>query len=160
MELRLRPLRHEELPDHIERARAQYAEDIERNGGLTRQEARAKAERDMEGLFPAGRPIEGQRLRVVEDAASGESIGRIHYAERPPGSRKAWLYDIEIAEHARGRGLGRAAMLLFEEELRRSGFTHVSLNVFGGNEPARSLYRSLGYREHAVEMAKELGDRR
>jgi ribosomal protein S18 acetylase RimI-like enzyme len=28
------------------------------------------------------------------------------------------------------------------------------LNVFGGNEPARGLYRSLGYREDAVSMSK------
>lgn len=155
-EVRLRPLRDEELPAHIERMRAEYAEDIERNGGLSRPEARAKAERDVAGLFTGGRPIAGQELRIVEDAGSGDVVGRIHYAERPAGSRRAWLYDIAIEEHTRGRGLGRAAMELFEEELRREGFTRVSLNVFGGNERARALYRSLDYREVAVEMSKDL----
>jgi ribosomal protein S18 acetylase RimI-like enzyme len=155
-EVRLRPLRDEELPAYIERTRAEYAEDIERNAGLSRKEARAKAERDTAGLFPGGRPAAGQQLRVVEDAGSGETLGRIHFSERPPGSRTAWLWDIAIEEHARGRGLGRAAMKLFEEELRRGGFTRVSLNVFGGNERARALYRSLGYREVAVEMSKDI----
>jgi ribosomal protein S18 acetylase RimI-like enzyme len=30
----------------------------------------------------------------------------------------------------------------------------VALNVFGGNEAARGLYRSLGYTEDAVSMSK------
>jgi hypothetical protein len=30
------------------------------------------------------------------------------------------------------------------------------LNVFGGNEVARGLYRSLGYSENAVIMSKSL----
>jgi ribosomal protein S18 acetylase RimI-like enzyme len=41
-----------------------------------------------------------------------------------------------------------------EHEARRRGLTHVALNVFGGNEPARGLYRSLGYAEDAVSMSK------
>jgi len=32
----------------------------------------------------------------------------------------------------------------------------VALNVFGGNEVARNLYRSLGYEENAVSMSKKL----
>ncbi len=155
-EIRLRPMRDDELPAHVERSRAEYAEGIERNGGFSRDEATAKAARDVEALFPEGRPAPGQFLRVIESVESGLPVGRIHYAERPPGSRRAWLYDIALDEHMRGRGLGRQAMLLFEEELRAQGFTAVALNVFGGNERARSLYRSLGYREIAVEMAKEL----
>jgi Acetyltransferase (GNAT) family. len=47
-------------------------------------------------------------------------------------------------------------MLLIEEEARRRGFTEIRLNVFGGNEIARSLYRSLGYAEFAVAMRKRL----
>ena len=47
-------------------------------------------------------------------------------------------------------------MLLLEDEARSLGLTRISLNVFGGNEVARSLYRSLGYAEKAVAMSKEL----
>jgi ribosomal protein S18 acetylase RimI-like enzyme len=155
-EVRLRRMRDDELPAHIERARAEYAEDVERNGGLPRAEALAKAERDIGGLFPDGRPAEGQQLRVVEEDPSGTAVGRVHYAERPPGSRTAWLYDIAIDESRRGQGLGRRAMELFEEEVRRDGFTRIELNVWGGNERARSLYRSLGYADLAVHMGKDL----
>ena len=47
-------------------------------------------------------------------------------------------------------------MLHAEEEARRRGLRHVGLMVFGGNEVARNLYRSLGYAENAVVMSKPL----
>jgi ribosomal protein S18 acetylase RimI-like enzyme len=151
-------MRDDELADHIARSRASYAADIERNGGMTAREAEEKAARDFESLFPDGRPIEGQYLLVVEEARSGAALGALHYAERPLGSKRAWLYEIWIDEASRGRGFGRQAMLLLEEEVRRRGFTRIELNVFGGNERARRLYRSLGYREIAVEMGKHLDE--
>ena len=47
-------------------------------------------------------------------------------------------------------------MLLAEAEARRRGFDRIGLNVFGGNEVARNLYRSLGYTENAIVMSKTL----
>jgi ribosomal protein S18 acetylase RimI-like enzyme len=47
-------------------------------------------------------------------------------------------------------------MLLAEDEARRRGLTRIELNVFGGNEVARNLYRSLGYVETSAQMAKDL----
>jgi ribosomal protein S18 acetylase RimI-like enzyme len=64
------------------------------------------------------------------------------------------VYSIEIYEPFRGRGYGRQAMLLAEDEVREKGLSHIALNVFGGNEVARSLYLSLGYVETAVFMRK------
>ena len=49
-----------------------------------------------------------------------------------------------------------AKQLLFEEEARRRGRSQANLTVLGGNEVARSLYRSLGYVERAVFMSKDL----
>jgi RimJ/RimL family protein N-acetyltransferase len=47
-------------------------------------------------------------------------------------------------------------MLAFEALARELGADRVTLNVFGGNEVARSLYRSLGYVEESVHMRKRL----
>jgi len=47
-------------------------------------------------------------------------------------------------------------MLLAEAEAHRRGFRRIGLNVFGGNEIARNLYRSLGYTETAIHMRKNL----
>ena len=47
-------------------------------------------------------------------------------------------------------------MTFAEDEARRLGLGFVALNVFGGNDPARGLYRSLGYAEEAVYMTKKV----
>ena len=47
-------------------------------------------------------------------------------------------------------------MTALEEELRALGHTTVALNVWGGNEVARGLYRSLGWAEESVHMRKRL----
>jgi ribosomal protein S18 acetylase RimI-like enzyme len=72
------------------------------------------------------------------------------------GEKTLYVYSVEIAPEYRGRGLGREAMRLFEEEARRRGLSRTNLTVLGGNEVARSLYRSLGYVERAVFMSKDL----
>jgi len=68
------------------------------------------------------------------------------------------VYDIEIDPEHRGRGLGRDTMLLAEEEARLRGRRRIKLNVFARNTVARALYRSLGFEEMAVQMAKEVGE--
>jgi ribosomal protein S18 acetylase RimI-like enzyme len=47
-------------------------------------------------------------------------------------------------------------MQFAEEEAKRRGLSKIELNVFGGNDVARGLYRSLGYHETAVYMVKQL----
>jgi GNAT superfamily N-acetyltransferase len=152
MHVRLRELRDDEFPAWLEAARSFYVSDLERHAGLPRHEAEEKADRDYGMLFPDGKPTDGQHLFVIEDSR-GESIGRLFFAERSTG---IWLYEVEIEEGVRGRGLGREAMLAFEQRARELGAEKVTLNVFGGNEVARSLYRSLGYAEESVHMGKRL----
>ena len=155
---RLRPVRDDELPDFIRQAREGYADQIERYAYAPREEAREKAERDIAELLPDGRVPEGHFAYVVEDESTGEPVGRLWFAERSRGAETvAWIYEISVDEHPRGRGFGREAMLRLEEEVRRRGLREIALNVFGGNDPARSLYRSLGYRDVSVWMSKELG---
>jgi ribosomal protein S18 acetylase RimI-like enzyme len=90
---------------------------------------------------------------VIE--AGGERVGELWLAEREEQLlRVLWVYQLRVGERYRGRGFARAAMEFAEQEAGRRGLSHVALNVFGGNEPARGLYRSLGYREDAVSMSK------
>ena len=152
MRVRLRELREDELPEWLAVALRFYVDDLERHAGMSSAEAEEKAQRDHEALFPSGKPIEGQHLFAIEDER-GEAIGRLFFTMRPGG---VWLYEIELEERFRGRGLGREAMLAFEERARELGAAKVTLNVFGGNEIARSLYRSLGYVEESVRMGKRL----
>jgi ribosomal protein S18 acetylase RimI-like enzyme len=155
MSARLRPMREDEFAAFFDRSRAGYVRDLTENGGMSPDVARRKGEADFEQLFPDGFRS-GVELRVVEDG-SGTVVGRVVWSAREQhGSAYAFLYDIEIDEEHRGRGLGREAMQLLEAEVRERGFDRLQLNVFGGNERARSLYRSLGFEELSVQMGKEL----
>jgi ribosomal protein S18 acetylase RimI-like enzyme len=156
--LRLRPLRDDELPAYIEHARAAYERDLVDQAGMTPAGAERKTATDWSRLFPDGSVPPGNELYAIEDEDSGQRVGDLWFAERENdgGERTLYVYSIEVASEFRGRGYGREAMLLFEQEARRRGLSQASLMVLGGNEVARSLYRSLGYAERAIFMWKDL----
>ena len=157
MSVRLRPLREDEWSAFREDSKREYAADMVENGGFTRGAAERKAERDFASLLPDGLATEEQFIFAIEDSGTGEKVGRLWFARRATDAGEvAFLFDIHLDEGARGKGLGRSAMLALEEEARARGLERISLNVFGGNAVARGLYASLGYRETAVWMAKEL----
>ncbi|HET7141329.1 MAG TPA: GNAT family N-acetyltransferase [Candidatus Limnocylindria bacterium] len=151
----LRPMRPDEYPSFVAHSKQEYARGIATQGGETEEFARAKSEADHAAILPQGLDTPGHWISVIE--AGGEQVGILWLAERPHGREKeCWIYDIEIDEAHRGRGFGRAAMELAEAEARSHGLSRIALNVFGGNEVARNLYRSVGYVETSVQMAKDL----
>jgi RimJ/RimL family protein N-acetyltransferase len=158
MSARLRPLRDDEFDTYVAHGRANYARDLIENGGAPPDVAETKAKADWERLLPDRLASPGQFIFAVEDAETGERVGDLWLAERDTEfeGTVAFVYSIEIFERFRGHGFGKQAMLLLEDEARSRGLPRVSLNVFGGNEVARSLYRSLGYTENAVWMGKTL----
>jgi RimJ/RimL family protein N-acetyltransferase len=158
VDVRLRPLRDDEFDAYIEHGKVWYARDLTVNGGAPPEQAKKKAEEDWEMLLPERLDSPGHHVFAVEEVATGERVGDCWLAERDTQfeGKVAFVYSIEIDERFRGRGFGKQAMLLLEDEARALGLTRISLNVFGGNEVARSLYRSLGYAEAAVSMSKDL----
>jgi len=155
-DLSLRPLRPDEYQAWREEEIADYARDIAENGDTPPVAALRKAHEDMERILLGGLATPGHAIYVLEQ--SGSAVGRLWLAERLMDDRRAlFIYDIHFDPAWRGRGLGRAAMLLAEEEARARGIGRIELNVFGGNTVARRLYLSLGYVERAVLMAKDLG---
>ena len=160
MAIRLRPLREDELPDFIHRGSEDYARQMVDFAGLTPEQAKKKSDNDWANLMPNGRVPKGHHLFAIEDDESAERVGDLWFAERTSDfdSTVAFVYSIEIYERFRGRGYGKEAMLLLEDEVRKLGLDHVALNVFGGNDVARSLYRSIGYAETAVWMRKAINE--
>jgi ribosomal protein S18 acetylase RimI-like enzyme len=156
--LDLGPLRDDEFDAWVEHGKAEYARDMIVNAGAPPDQAREKAESDWQTLLPQRVETFDQFIYAVEDE-SGERVGSVWFARRETQFEGwvAFVYAIEIDEQSRGRGFGREAMLLLEDEARARALDRISLNVFGGNEVARNLYRSLGYAESAVWMAKQLG---
>ena len=157
MSVLLRPLREDEYEAFYADGVERYALDLEQNGGFSRDHARAKSEADHASTLTLGLETPDQFVRAVEDGA-GRRVGVVWWAIRTSqvGVRRAYLYAIAIDEAEQGHGLGRAAMLALEDEVRAHELDRIELNVFGGNEVARGLYRSLGYVESAVYMGKDL----
>jgi GNAT superfamily N-acetyltransferase len=135
--------------------RHRYAEDMVQEADLPPERAKSKAIDDIERLFPGGEPSTEQLVFVIE--ADGDPVGDLWLAERDDSFQRClFVFDIRLDESARGKGYGKAAMAYAEAEARRRGHDRVALNVFGKNEVARNLYRSLGYEENAVSMSKRL----
>ncbi|MEO3975235.1 GNAT family N-acetyltransferase [Streptomyces sp. CAU 1734] len=124
--------------------------------GLPPDEARAKAEADRDAGLPAGLATPGVRLDVLE--WRGSPVGLLYLGAREirPGEPGAWVYDIEVAPDARGRGHGRTLLLHAERAAAEAGQDRIGLHVFAGNTPALRLYESLGYRTTGVNFAKPL----
>ena len=150
-EVTLRPLREDEYAEWEVAHRSQYARGLVEHAGLSREQAEAKVARDITAALPEGLATADVHVWVIE--AEGRSVGTIFFGLR---GAESWLYEITIDEDERGRGYGRAAMLALEDEARALGYDQLALNVWGGNEVARGLYRSLGYAEQSVHMRKLL----
>jgi ribosomal protein S18 acetylase RimI-like enzyme len=133
-----------------------YVDEIVASGSMSREAAEEKGRRDDAEILPQGLATPGQLIFRVE--VDEQPVGWLWLALRNPRAEAGvgFIYDISIDEALRGRGYGRAAMTLAEEEARRNGLHALALNVFGQNAIARGLYSSLGYRETSVQMRKEL----
>ena len=154
----LRPLNPGEIAEYAARVRTMYAAELREHLFLDDAAATARADRSANAAFPDGAVAPGHWIYAVEDG-EGTPVGRLWLGEPFDGDAESlWVYDIEIAPEHRGRGLGRDAMLLAEEQARMHGRRRIKLNVFARNGIARALYRSLGFEEMAVQMSKEVED--
>lgn len=149
--IELRPLREDEYEAWDAGHRAEYERGLVEHVGMPREQAEAKVERDVAHVLPDGFATANARIWAVED--DGRIVGTVFVGLRDGG---AWLYDITVTEGDRGKGYGRAAMTALEDELRALGHDRIGLNVWGGNDVARGLYRSLGWAEESVHMRKKL----
>jgi ribosomal protein S18 acetylase RimI-like enzyme len=154
--VRLRHLNAEEYARWSAATLDAYVGEIVASGGMSREAAEEKGRRDDAELLPEGLATPDQLVFRVE--VDGQPVGWLWLALRNPRAEAGvgFIYDITIDEALRGRGYGRAAMQLAEEEARRNGLHALALNVFRQNAIARALYSSLGYRETSVQMRKEL----
>ncbi|MEI7031961.1 GNAT family N-acetyltransferase [Streptomyces pratensis] len=132
-----------------------YAQDwIDR--GVPPEQARHKSETDHAALLPDGPATGGTSFRLLEH--EGDVVGHVWVAQRelPPGGPAGFVFDVEVSEPHRGRGHGRALMLLAENVTRGWGADRIGLHVFASNTPALRLYESLGYATTRYHLAKAL----
>ncbi|MFF5568834.1 GNAT family N-acetyltransferase [Streptomyces sp. NPDC012623] len=114
--------------------------------GTPPEAARAKSERSHRENLPDGLDTPGVTFSVL--AHEGGAVGHVWVSRREvgPGRWESYVYDVAVTEEMRGRGFGRALMLLAERVAHASGSDLLSLHVFTDNTPAVRLYESLRYR--------------
>ncbi|MDH6126976.1 GNAT family N-acetyltransferase [Kitasatospora sp. GP82] len=156
--LSARPIGEVEYPDWLAAAKAGYLHDLCASG-LTEQQARAKSDTDHQHLLPQGHATRDVALRRLYDA-EGTPLGTLwvalHQSALPDGAPLAWVMTVEVEPGQRGRGYGRALMLLAERECLAAGVRDIGLNVFSSNTVATGLYDSLGYRVTKRVLGKSL----
>ncbi|MEV7899569.1 GNAT family N-acetyltransferase [Streptomyces cyaneofuscatus] len=150
-----RPMSEQEYAEWLREAVRSYAQEWT-DRGVPPEQARLKSEADHAGNLPEGLATEGVRFRVL--VHGGAVVGHVWLAlrELEPGRTAGFVFDIEVREEHRGRGFGRALMLLAEDETRSWGQDRLGLHVFAANTPALRLYESLGYATTRYNLAKAL----
>jgi hypothetical protein len=141
--VRLRPITAEEFPAFVAVSKAGYAEGIEVHGGQTHEAAQQKAEADFPAVLPLG----------LEKPATSSSWSR-PTASRSAGSR--WRSGNWAGGGSSTCTTSRSIRSSRGAGARILGIDRIELNVFGGNEVARGLYRSMGYVETSAQMRKDL----
>ena len=155
VDVRLRPMDVDAVARFLERSRAGFVGELVA-AGSTEEAAEATARRQQTAAFPGGRPAPEHLLFDI--AVDTQVAGHLWIGPSPEGGAQDWwIWDLEVDESHRSHGVGRAVMGLAEDEARARGADSLGLSVFAGNEVARRLYRSVGYREVAVRMRKDLG---
>ena len=85
--------------------------------------------------------------------ADDEPLGHAHLALTDPPE----LQDVEVRAEYRRRGIASALTTSAEEAALARGFGRLTLHVSLGNDPAKALYRGLGYGDAGVPPRRVLG---
>jgi GNAT superfamily N-acetyltransferase len=148
-----RPMTEAEFAGWRAKVADEYATEIADSGSARPEEAARASAAQFDQLLPAGLDTENHTFLCLE--AGGEVVATnwiCHH--RWPGV--SWVYGVEVGESHRGKGYGRAAMLIGEQATRRAGDTHLALNVFGHNTVAISMYEAMGYRAYDQGRSADL----
>jgi ribosomal protein S18 acetylase RimI-like enzyme len=148
----------DEIQIWSERSVRSHAEEVACATGESFDEVHLRAQRRFSELLPSGPNTDRTWLLMILDD-SGEDVGALWIGPHPDRADGAYIYDIEIHEGHRGRGIGRAAMVTAEALARDAGCAEIGLTVDAHNATARRLYDSLGYRAVNTRMAKTVAER-
>jgi GNAT superfamily N-acetyltransferase len=143
-EVLLDPMTDDEFAEFQGQLVGSYAEDLARSGTVSHEQALERSRTQTESLLASGRHSLGHFLFTVRH--HGDAVGVLWlFEERSELGARGFVYDVAVDAAYRRRGLGRAVMVAGELFLRERDLDYVELNVFGFNDGARRLYRSLGY---------------
>lgn len=132
------------------------ASELGRARGLSAEDALRAAQQSFDSLFRDGR-VDSADQFIYNVYSEGKKVGMLHFGVRRDRSEPyVYVWDLMVDPSHRGKGLGEQIMLALENEARKLGHSEISLNVFGHNAPAISLYKKIGYNVASMTMAKNI----
>lgn len=152
----LRPLTDDEYDTMRTPGLEAFAADLARSAHVdVDDEIRKRAAQFYPDTLTEALAVVGTTIcRILDDEE--KDVGLLWLGRSPNDPTTGFVYDVVIEDAFQGQGLGRAAMLEAEKLLAAEGCARVALNVFGWNERAAGLYRSLGYEVDSMQMSKPL----
>ncbi len=124
-----------------------YKLEFLRGREITEEEARKEFE-EFEKADPLN-PWGANHQVLLAANEEGTLMGLIWLAKREPfyvfEERLVWIYNLHVVPEYRRKGLARHLLGEAEKWARLEGLKSIGLHVIEFNEPARSLYESLGY---------------
>jgi ribosomal protein S18 acetylase RimI-like enzyme len=154
--MKITPMSEAEYNIWAPRSRASYAADKMKASSLTKEEADKIAQADFERLLPEGLKSKDNFLFTLRDEKQNLAGFGWFVVRGPEENRRAFVCDIVVEEAYRGKGYGKQLMLFMEYEAKKMKLKRIGLHVFGFNEKAIGLYRSLGYETTDLVMDKSL----
>ena len=155
--VRFTPFTEVDFQAWLTQAIPSYALSHVEDGSWTLAESIDKSRQAHAELLPQGLQTPGHSFMRLRVAGSGEDVGLLWWGEvTSSGEPAAFVYGVEIEEHARRRGYARAAFAELERVARSRGLRSVSLHVFGHNHGARRLYEQLGFEPVSLTLRKPL----
>jgi GNAT superfamily N-acetyltransferase len=142
-----------EFADWRAESAARYAANLADSGTVSAADAAASSAEQYDALLPDGLSTENHSFLCL--CAHGQVVATnwLHHHYSPGMS---WVYGVETHEGHRGKGYGRAAMVIGEQATLAAGDTHLALNVFGHNAVAIGMYEAMGYRAYDHGRSIEL----
>lgn len=151
----LQPMTQPEFEAFLTRVIPEYAADNVRAGYWAEAEALERSREEFAKLLPKGLQSPEHYLYTVY--ADDAPVGAIWLKANPDRPTKSgFIFELYIDESQRGKGFGKQAMLLIEEQARELGLQSLGLHVFAVNAVARKLYETVGYETSSLNMTKKL----
>jgi ribosomal protein S18 acetylase RimI-like enzyme len=154
MVVELRPMTPEEYDRWRGPAVIDYAQAWVDSGILTPDEAKKRADKQFAELLPDGLETAHHAFFTPMDGDQPVGVLWVHFDDS--GEQRAFIYDIEVSEHLRRRGYGRAIIEALVDEARGRGARSIGLNVFGSNPGAKALYDQMGFEVTSTQMKLQL----
>lgn len=157
--LSLKSMRADEYSDFLDYFIPDYAVEISANYGLTNDDARVRARKEINQDLPQGIDTPGQTLVCIVEMSTDTALGYLWYRTNLEIG-DLFIYDFHIFAAHQGKGYGKLALALLETEAAKLGLRQIKLRVAQNNSRAKHVYDGAGFQVTGINMSKQIVQQR